>query len=59
MERVNADRLDTTSVLAEIESGKVAASRALLQNQELKEQLDEIQNAYIQVVGILSRKFNL
>lgn len=51
LERMRADRPDMHGVLSEIESGKVAASRALLQNQELKEQLDEIQNAYIQVVG--------
>lgn len=52
LERINVDRPDMTSVLAELESGKVAASRALLQNQEIKDQLDEIQKAYIQVVGI-------
>lgn len=33
-----------------MESDKVAASRAVTQNQQLKLQLDEIQKAYVQLV---------
>lgn len=53
MERLEIQKPDVSGVLAEIESEKVAASRALLQNQELKEQLEEIQKAYIQVVSFV------
>lgn len=50
VERLRAETPDTTTILATIESDKVAASRAVAQNQALKEQLDEIQKAYVQVV---------
>lgn len=53
LERLEIQKPDVSGVLAEIESEKVAASRALLQNQELKEQLEEIQKAYIQVVSFV------
>lgn len=57
LERKRIENPDMSGVLAEIESGKVAASRALIQNQELKEQLEEIQKAYIQVVSCDYRSF--
>lgn len=41
---------NTSGVLATMESDKLAASKSMTQNQELKKQLDEIQKAYIQVV---------
>lgn len=52
LEQLAIQKPDVSGVLAEIESEKVAASRALLQNQGLKEQLEEIQKAYIQVVSL-------
>lgn len=51
LERLKADRPDTTNLLASIESDKVAASRAMTQNQELRKQLEEMQHAFVQVVG--------
>lgn len=49
LERLKADRPDTTNLLASIESDKVAASRAMTQNQELRKQLEEMQHAFVQV----------
>lgn len=51
LERLKADRPDTNNLLATIESDKVAASRAMAQNQELRKQLEEMQNAFVQVVS--------
>lgn len=51
MEIVKAECPNTSGVLATMESDKLAASKSMTQNQELKKQLDEIQRAYIQVVG--------
>lgn len=51
LERLKADRPDTTNLLASIESDKVAASRAMMQNQELRKQLEEMQHAFVQVVS--------
>lgn len=41
------EQVDKKSLLEEIQSDKVAASRALLQNRELKNQLEELQNGFI------------
>lgn len=51
LERLRTERPDTSNILATIESDKVAASRAMAQNQDLRQQLEEMQNAYVQVVG--------
>lgn len=53
LERLKAERPDTINLLATIESDKVAASRAMAQNQELRKQLEEMQNAFVQVVSCL------
>lgn len=50
LERLQTQAPNTTNLLATMESDKVAASRAVSQNQELKLQLDEIQKAYVQLV---------
>lgn len=42
---------DAQRLVASMESDKVAASRAVAQNQELKQQLDEIQRAFVQIVS--------
>lgn len=52
VERLRSETPNTTDILATIESDKVAASRAVAQNQALKQQLDEIQKAYVQVVSV-------
>ncbi|XP_055312852.1 golgin subfamily A member 2 [Sitodiplosis mosellana] len=49
LERLRTERPDTSNILATIESDKVAASRAMAQNQELRKQLEEMQQAYVQV----------
>lgn len=50
LERLKAERPDASNLLATLESDKVAASRAMTQNQELRQQLEEMQHAYVQVV---------
>lgn len=55
LERVQAAQqspTDAQSLIASMESDKVAASRAVSQNVELKQQLDEIQRAFIQIVSV-------
>lgn len=52
VERLQLDKPDVAKLLAEIESGKVGASRAVTQNRELKEQLEEMQRAFVQIVSI-------
>jgi hypothetical protein len=39
-------------LMAACQSDKVAASRALIQNKQLKDQLDELQTAIVQVVSV-------
>lgn len=51
VERLQSETPDSKNLIASIESDKVAASRATLQNQELKSQLDEMQKAFVQVVS--------
>lgn len=51
IERLRTEKPDTSNILATIESDKVAASRAMAQNQELKRQLEEIEKVYILVVS--------
>ncbi|KRT78633.1 hypothetical protein AMK59_7948 [Oryctes borbonicus] len=47
--RLQSNQPDNVKLLATIESDKVAASRAVAQNTELKKQLEEIQQAFIQI----------
>ncbi|KAG4065259.1 hypothetical protein HA402_012701 [Bradysia odoriphaga] len=49
MERIQSERPDSKNLIASIESDKIAASRAMSQNQDLKQQLDEMQRAFVQV----------
>uniref|UniRef100_A0A182U7S2 Golgin subfamily A conserved domain-containing protein n=1 Tax=Anopheles melas TaxID=34690 RepID=A0A182U7S2_9DIPT len=49
VERLQLDKPDVAKLLAEIESGRVGASRAVQQNQELKSQLEEMQRAFVQI----------
>lgn len=51
LERLQSEKPDATNLLASIESDKIAASRAMDQNQKLKLQLEEIQEAYVKLVG--------
>lgn len=47
---IENDKPDSKALIAAIESDKVAASRAMEQNQQLKEQIQEYQNAIMQLV---------
>lgn len=51
LERIQSERPDSKNLIASIESDKIAASRAMSQNQDLKQQLEEIQKAFVQVVS--------
>lgn len=50
LERLQLEKPDVAKLMAEIESGKVGASRAVAQNMELKAQLEEMQKAFVQIV---------
>lgn len=54
--RLHSNQPDNAKLLATIESDKVAASRAVAQNGELKKQLEEMQQAFIQMVNINRQK---
>lgn len=54
IERYRVDQPDNAKLLATIESDKVAAARAVMQNNQLKEQLEEMQNAFIKMVRDLN-----
>ncbi|XP_055613109.1 golgin subfamily A member 2 [Uranotaenia lowii] len=49
VERLQVDKPDVAKLMSEIESGKVGASRAVAQNMELKQQLQEMQRAFVQI----------
>ncbi|XP_042228146.1 golgin subfamily A member 2-like isoform X2 [Homarus americanus] len=47
IERSKTEEVDTSQLLAAMQSDKVAAARALSQNKQLKEQLEELQSGFI------------
>lgn len=51
LERLQAEQPDQSKLLATMESDKVAASRALTQNVEMKNQLDELQQRFVQLTN--------
>ncbi|KAH8358117.1 hypothetical protein KR084_003885 [Drosophila pseudotakahashii] len=51
LDRLQAEQPDQTKLLATMESDKVAASRALTQNVEMKSQLDELQQRFVQLTN--------
>lgn len=51
IERLQVDKPDVGNLITDLESQKVAASRAVSQNNDLKKQLEEIQNAFVQIVS--------
>ncbi|KAH8283454.1 hypothetical protein KR018_002520 [Drosophila ironensis] len=51
LEQLQAKQPDQTKLLATMESDKVAASRALSQNVEMKQQLDELQQRFVQLTN--------
>nr|CAD7431963.1 unnamed protein product [Timema monikensis] len=52
VERLQGDQPDQHKLLAAMESDKVAASRAVGQNQQLKKQLEELQEGFVRVVSV-------
>lgn len=52
IERLRISQPDTTKLLAALESDKVAAARAITQNNELKKQLQDIQDDFIKMVSV-------
>jgi hypothetical protein len=51
LERFEDDQLDKDKLLAAMESDKVAAARAVGQNQQLKKQLEELQDGFVKMVS--------
>lgn len=49
VERLQTDKPDSGKLIAEIENYKVAASRAMTQNADLKSQLEEMQRVFVQL----------
>lgn len=51
VERLEGDQPDKDKLLAAMESDKVAAARAVGQNQRLKQQLEELQDGFVKMVS--------
>ena len=45
---------DMTQLLEGVQNDKTALSRALTQNKDLKQQLVELQNGFVKMVGVLA-----
>lgn len=56
VDRLKSEQPDAKSLNASMESDKIAASRAVSQNIELKQQLEEIQRAFVQLVSKTNKK---
>lgn len=52
LERFEGDQPDKDKLLAAMESDKVAAARAVGQNQRLKQQLEELQDGFVKMVSL-------
>ena len=53
VQELSQDANDRTQLLENIQNDKTTLSRALTQNKELKNQLAELQNAFVKLVWIL------
>lgn len=51
LERYQSEHPDSVKLLAAMESDKIAASRAVQQNSELKQQLEEMQQVFVKMVS--------
>lgn len=56
LERLQGQQPDNSKLLASIESDKIAASRAVMQNTQLKKQLQDMQDDFIKMVSVLCSK---
>lgn len=59
LDRVQSEQPDAKSLNATMESDKVAASRAVAQNVELKKQLEEIQRAFVTLVSLKKTDYSV
>lgn len=59
MDEFLLEKPDNAKLLATMESDKVAASRALTQNTELKKQLDELEKKFVQLTNDKAELMNL
>lgn len=48
--RLKENQVDNSRLMETMQSDKVAASRAVTQNRELKKQLEELQNGFVSMV---------
>lgn len=53
------DGADVTKLVQALESEKLGASRAVSQNQQLKEQLTEMENAFVTLVSSIATQSTL
>lgn len=53
------DSTDATKLVQALESEKLGASRAVSQNQQLKEQLTEMENAFVTLVSSIATQYTL
>lgn len=51
LDQMESDQPDKKKLLATMESDKIAASRALMQNADLKKQLDELERRFVQLTN--------
>lgn len=52
--RFKEEQVDHSRLLETMQSDKIAASRAVTQNRELKKQLEELQNGFVSMVSCFS-----
>jgi len=52
------DETDAVKLVQALESEKLGASRAVSQNQQLKEQLTEMENAFVTLVSNVATQYN-
>lgn len=51
LQDTKGDKADAAKLVQALESEKLGASRAVLQNQQLKQQLTEMENAFVTLVS--------
>uniref|UniRef100_A0A8C5TGX9 Golgin subfamily A conserved domain-containing protein n=1 Tax=Malurus cyaneus samueli TaxID=2593467 RepID=A0A8C5TGX9_9PASS len=59
VQRYNEEAVDRQQILEDMQSDKATISRALSQNRDLKEQLAELQNGFVKLVGLIRASFPL
>lgn len=57
VQRYSEEAVDRQQILEDMQSDKATISRALSQNRDLKEQLAELQNGFVKLVGLFCASF--